>query len=267
MPSRIHTGAVASAARASGPIASSSASERSTPNPQSITRMRSGRSPTTSDHSRRVEWLPGVTAGSRPPAAATSSGTQWPARNSGSSHSTHSTRGGRRGARRWRSASRAWRPATSTSASRPRPSAAPIARMSRPDAVQRRPAEPEQLRRPVETGGQPIGLAVGHGAHLAERLGDEQIGRQPSKRVRVDPDDRSPARAEPTDFGVDARRRQRGVDRRRGDPGQTEHRRRIVALVGDPDQAVRAAQRRHDLGGGRKQCHHPHQRSSSRLGR
>ena len=73
-----------------------------------------------------------------------------------------------------------------------------------PDAVQRCAAEPEHLGRTLESGRQAIGLAVGHRAHLAERLGDEEIGRQPTERIGVDPDDRPAACPQPAHLGIDA---------------------------------------------------------------
>ena len=54
---------------------------------------------------------------------------------------------------------------------------------------------------------QPMDLAVGHRADLAEILGDDEIGRQPAQRLRVDGDDRAARLAQPPHLGIDGRAR------------------------------------------------------------
>ena len=95
-------------------------------------------------------------------------------------------------------------------------------------------------------------------ADLAEALGDDEVGREPPKRLRLDRDDRPPGGAQTPHLGVDGLARGRGVYGGDGHPRKPGDRRRIVALVGDPHEVLRSAQRGHDLGGGGQQSDDPH---------
>ena len=102
----------------------------------------------------------------------------------------------------------------------------------------------------------------GDGAHLAERLGDDQVGLQLVQKLRVELVDRLARERALLDRGVDLRR---GEPRRQlvaRDPWQLADGGWVVALMSDGDDFVAEAEREEHLGRRRDQAYDAHMRST-----
>jgi len=72
-----------------------------------------------------------------------------------------------------------------------------------PDALEIPGSEREHLGRFRHCGGEAMYLAVTHGAHLTEILGEDQVGSEPPDHRTVDRDYRTPGIAQRANLGVD----------------------------------------------------------------
>ena len=213
----------------------------STYQPHGIAITTSGSRPESSPQLTSGDFSPGGPATSSPPAIEIISGTQWPPTKGGSSHSRAITRGGL-GAPETAARTAASRPSSSprsscASASRP-------GRLAEPDHVLEHLAERARvLLEHPRLARQPRGdlehVLVGDGADVADRLGDDQVRRQLGQPLLVELVERPAlADASPSPPRRSRRRRARRAARCWVRWGSERACGRVVALVGDRDDAL-----------------------------
>jgi hypothetical protein len=129
-----------------------------------------------------------------------------------------------------------------------------------PHACQIPCLERQHLRWGLKAGREPVNLPVADCTDLAEILGEDKVGFQLLERRYIYGDDRLSCLIQPPDFGIDYGARGADIYRGGGYPGKVEDRRRVVTLVGDPDQQALISQSGHDLSGGRQQANDSHSR-------
>ena len=152
-----------------------------------------------------------------PPAMSTSCGVQWPAMKTGSNHSMRGHRhplglahGQAHGVDRAR-----WRAMRSSAASRESVSWA-IVRTSPKDSPERVRVEGDDLRAAGDRLGDRAHVVDAHGAHRAQRLGDDEVGLEVAQALGVELVDRLAALGALAHGGVDLGRAQARRAARRG---------------------------------------------------
>jgi hypothetical protein len=93
-------------------------------------------------------------------------------------------------------------------------------------------------------------VVVGDRAHGAQRLGDDEVGRELVQHLGVEFVDRFAGQRALLDRGVDLGRAEPGGQHVARHLRQILRPRRIIALVRDPDDAVAEPEREQQLGGG-----------------
>ena len=205
------------------------------------------------------ERSPRRPSASSPPAIEIISGTQWPAMNGGSSHSSASTRG--RGApstaadtasSRRRACSRSRRASRSALAASPRRA------KSRDHVVELHRVERQHARLAGQRRGDRNDVVVRDRADVADRLRDDQVGLELGEPLGVELVERPPAVHCLADRAVDLRCRESVGDHGAGEVGDGRRLGRPVALVRHGDHLVAEAEREQQLGRARDERRDPH---------
>ena len=217
-------------------------------NPHAAATIRSGAAAATASHVVGYDGSPARPSTSTPPAVATISGSQCPAAKGGSSHSATNTRTG--GAPATARATAAMR------ASMAAATAAPS--LGHPEPPRHDPHRLGHLGERARIERQHLGvqavdaadLVARHGAHVAQVLGDDQVGGQAPDQVFVERVQRPAVEHRGPHRGVDLAACERlGVDPGGGDDRKRLDARRVIALGRARHQLVGATECADDLGG------------------